>query len=130
MRLKKSVAYKKTVCFVATSSDARSCWCESVFNLFSVPSWIWSCFCIIREKISFSTPDFVDSEIGIGRLTSLTDFYEGAHLLFKKRNMSDCQKKISFFSNNAPEIHIFNSWGHQKLLLISTQLLDSTFFFN
>ena len=33
-------------------------------------------------------------------------------------------------SYNAPEIHIFNSWRHQKLLLVANQLQDSTFFKN
>ena len=41
-------------------------------------------------------PDFVDSEILIWGLTSLTDFYKRAHLFFKKQHVSDCQKKISF----------------------------------
>ena len=49
-----------------------------------------------REKINFARPDFVDSEIGIRGLTSLTDFYKRVHLLFKKRHVPDCQKKISF----------------------------------
>ena len=42
------------------------------------------------------------------------DFYERVHLLFKRRQVSDCQKKISFVqnlhgSNNATEIHILTS---------------------
>ena len=32
-------------------------------------------------------------------------------------------------SNNAPEIHILNSWQHQKLLLVPNQLQDSAFLF-
>ena len=39
--------------------------------------------CVNREKISFTGPDFVDSETVIWRLTSLTDFYKRVHLLFK-----------------------------------------------
>ena len=70
--------------------------CESLFTLFSVPSWIWSCFCVNREKISFSRSDFVVSEIAIWRLISLTNFYKRVYILFKKRHASDCQKKISF----------------------------------
>ena len=31
--------------------------------------------------------------------------------------------------NNAPETYIFNSWRHQKLLLVANQLQDSTFLF-
>ena len=31
--------------------------------------------------------------------------------------------------NNAPEIHIFNSWRYQKLLLLDNQVQDSTFLF-
>ena len=70
--------------------------CESLFTLFSVPSWIWSCFCVNREKISFSRSDFVVSEIAIWRLISLTNIYKRVYILFKKRHASDCQKKISF----------------------------------
>ena len=55
--------------------------CESAF---SVPSWIWSCFCENHEKISFSRPEFVDSEIVIWELTSLTDLSNRLHLLLKK----------------------------------------------
>ena len=61
--------------------DSRS---ESAFCLFSVPSWIWSCFCENHEKISFSRPEFVDSEIVIWELTSLTDLSNWVHLLLKK----------------------------------------------
>ena len=86
---KKALVIKKSVYFVDTYN-------ESVFNPFFVLSWIWSCFCVNREKISFPRPDFVDSEIVIWGLTSLTDFYERVHLLFKKWHLSDCQKKISF----------------------------------
>ena len=39
------------------------------------------------EKISFSRPDFVDSEIAICGLTSLTDFYKSVQLLFKKQQV-------------------------------------------
>ena len=42
--------------------------------------------------------------------------------------MSDCQNL--FYSNNAPEIHIFNTFRHQKLLLVANQLQDSTFLFD
>ena len=86
---KKALVIKKSVYFVDTYN-------ESVFNPFFVLSWIWSCFCVNREKISFPRPDFVDSEIVIWGLTSLTDFYKRVHLLFKKWHLSDCQKKISF----------------------------------
>ena len=40
--------------------------------------------------------DFVDSEIVVWGLTSLTDFHKRVHLLFRKRHVSDCQKKICF----------------------------------
>ena len=42
--------------------------------------------------------------------------------------MSNCQKNL-FCPNNAPEIHIFDSWQHQKLLLVANQLQDSTLLF-
>ena len=32
-------------------------------------------------------------------------------------------------SNNAPDIHILNSWRHQKLLSVPKQLQDNTFLF-
>ena len=38
-------------------------------------------------------------------------------------------KENHFCSNNAPEIHIFNYWRHQKLLLVASQLQDSSFLF-
>ena len=53
-------------------------------------------FVQIIKKISFSHPDFADSEIVIWGLTSLTDFYKRVQLLFKKRHVSDCQKEIFF----------------------------------
>ena len=37
-------------------------------------------------------------------------------------------KRKSLCANDAPQIHIFNSWPHQKLLLVANQLQDSTFF--
>ena len=46
--------------------------------------------------IGFPRPHFVDSEIVIWGLTSLTDFYKRGHLLFKKTTSVSCQKKISF----------------------------------
>ena len=39
-------------------------------------------------------------------------------------------KEDLFCSNNAPEIHIFNSLLHRKLLLVAKQLQDSTFYIN
>ena len=98
--------------------------CESVFNLFFVLSYIWSFFCVNREKISFSRPDFVDSEIVIWGLTSLMDFYKRVNLLFKKQLVSDCQKKISFVQTTWNS-H-FKLLQHQKLLLAANQLQDST----
>ena len=38
-------------------------------------------------------------------------------------------KENLFWSNNAPEVHIFNSWWQQKLLLVANQLEDSTLLF-
>ena len=38
-------------------------------------------------------------------------------------------KENPICSKKAPEIHIFNSWRHQKLLLVHNQLQDSTFLF-
>ena len=118
---KKKRWLQKSVYFVGTCN-------ESLFNPFFIPSWIWSCFCVNPEEISFPRPDFVDSEVVIWGLISLTDFHKRIHLLFKKRHVSDCQNL--FYSNNAPEIHIFNTFRHQKLLLVANQLQDSTFLFD
>ena len=38
-------------------------------------------------------------------------------------------KENLFFSNNAPEIYIFNSLRPQKLLTVANQLQDSSFLF-
>ena len=46
--------------------------------------------------IGFPRPNFVDSEIVIWGVTFLTNFYKRVNLLFKKRHVSDCQKKISY----------------------------------
>ena len=37
-------------------------------------------------------------------------------------------KEHLFCSNNTPEIHVFNFWRHQKLLVVAKQLQDSTLF--
>ena len=67
-----------------------------------------------REKISFSSPDFPDSEIVISGLTFLTEF-----TCCSKNDMYQIVKKNIFSSNSCalPEIQ-----------LISNQLEDSTFF--
>ena len=39
--------------FVGTFNDPRSSWCESVLNLFFVPSWTGSCFCVNRVNFSW-----------------------------------------------------------------------------
>ena len=102
---------------------------ESIFNPFFVPSWIWGCFCVNREKINFPRPDFVDSEIVIWGLTSLTDFYKSSPFV-QKTTCVRLSKGNLFCSNNTPEIYIFNSLRHQKLLLVAKQLQDSTFYIN
>ena len=130
----KCVVFKKSGCISLVPLMIRpSSWCESVFNLFFVPSWISSCFCVDGEKRSFYSPDFVDSEILIWRLTSLMNFYKRVQLLFKKRRLSDCQKKIAFvqithLKSTYLEIK-YHSWRHQQLLLVAKQLRDSTFLF-
>ena len=78
-----------------------------------------------KSKKKISRPDFVDSEIVIWRLTSLANFY---FPFIKKTTCVRLSKENIFSSNNAPEIHIVNSWRYQKLLLVANQLQDSTFF--
>ena len=94
--LKRSISSKKARISLVPLTIPSSSRYESLFNLFLVPSWIWSCFCVNGEKISFSCPDFVDSEIVIWGLTSLTNFYKRVHLSFRKQHVSNWQKKISF----------------------------------
>ena len=77
-----------------------------------------SCFCVNGEKISFSWPDFVDSEI---------DFYKSSTFV-RKTKCVRLSKENLICSNNAPKIHILNYWRHQKLL-VPNQLQDSTFLF-
>ena len=78
-------------------------------------------FSRIVKKISFSRTDFLDSEIVI--FTKEFAFYS-------KNDMYQIVKRKSlFFSNNIPEIHIFISWQHQKLLLAANQFQGSTFLF-
>ena len=65
----------------------------------------WKLFlCESCEKISLFRPDFMDSEIVIWGLTSLTDFYKRVHLLLNKHHASDCQKKISFVQIIPPKL--------------------------
>ena len=86
----------------------------------------------LREsgKNQFSSRRFRGFWNGDLTTTSLTNFHKSVHVLFKKRHVSDCQKENLICSNNAPEIHIFNSLRHQKLLLAANQLQDSTFLFD
>ena len=99
---------------------------ESEFNPFFVSSWTWSCFYVNREKISFPRPDFVDSEIAIWGITSLTDFYKRIHLSFKKRHVLDCQRKISFVEITHLKFK-FLTPHNIKSYLVANQLQDSTF---
>ena len=99
---------------------------ESVFNPFFVSSWTWSCFYVNREKISFPRPDFVDPEIAIWGITSLTDFYKRIHLSFKKRHVLDCQRKISFVEITHLKFK-FLTPHNIKSYLVANQLQDSTF---
>ena len=54
-------------------------------------------FVWIIGKISLSRPDFLDSEIVIWELTSLTNFYNRVHLLLKKDMFQFAERK-SFLS--------------------------------
>ena len=94
--LKRIISSKKARISLVPLTIPSSSRYESLFNLFFVPSWIWSCSCVNGEKISFSCPDFEDAKIAISGLTSLTNFYKRVHLSFRKQHVSNCQKKISF----------------------------------
>ena len=80
---KKSVGYKKAC--ISLVPIIHSLFRREFEVIFAWIAWI-----------GFARSDFVDSEIVIWGLISLTDFYKRVHLLFKKRHVSDCQKKISF----------------------------------
>ena len=70
---------------------------ESLVNSCFITLWIWSCFCVNREEISFPCPDFVDSEVVTWGLISLTDFHKRIHLLFKKRHVQPINWKVVLF---------------------------------
>ena len=53
--------------------------------------------CESCEKINLSRPGFLDTEIVIWGLTSLTDFYKRVHLLLKK-DMCQIAKRKSLLS--------------------------------
>ena len=84
---------------------------------------------IVWKKISFFRPDFVDFEIVIWGLISLTDFYKRVHILLKKTTCVRLPKENVFCPNNASATYIFNSWRHQKLFLVANQWQNSTFLF-
>ena len=93
--VEKSVAYKKVYISLAPLMIPLEVGVKAYLTIF-VPPWISSCFCVNDEKLRFSRPDSVGSEIFIWVLTSLMDFYKSVQLLFKRQHESDCQKKISF----------------------------------
>ena len=76
--------------------------CEKVFSLVFVLLWIWSCFCVNREKISFPSPHFWDFETVIWGLTSLTDFCKRVHLFIKKRKNISKVNYMNLFENLTP----------------------------
>ena len=58
---------------------------------YSVMNWLLSCESC--EKINLARPDFLDSEIVIWGLTSLTDFYKQVRLLLKKDMCQIAERK-------------------------------------
>ena len=100
-----SVTYKKVCISLVLLMIPPSSWCKSIFNLFFVPSWISSFFYLNGEKISFSRLYFVSFETVIWGLTFLMNFYKRVQLLFKKRQVSDFQKKISFVQKTYVDSH-------------------------
>ena len=102
---RKSVTYKKVCISLVLLMIPPSSWCKSIFNLFFVPSWISSFFYLNGEKISFSRLYFVSFETVIWGLTFLMNFYKRVQLLFKKRQVSDFQKKISFVQKTYVDSH-------------------------
>ena len=72
------------------------------------------------RKISLSRPDFVDSEIAIWGLTSLTSTH-----FVKKTSCVRLPIENLFCPNNASEPYNSISWQNQKLLSVGNQLQDS-----
>ena len=62
-------------------------------------------------------------------ISSLTDFYKWVHILLKKTTCIRLPNENVFCPNNASENYLFNSWLHQKLLLVANQYQDSPFLF-
>ena len=93
--LKRSTSYKKARISLVPLTKPPSSRYETLFNLIFSSVVNLKLFFAQIVKI-FSRPDFVDSEIAIWGLTSLTNFYKRVYLLFKKRHVSHCQTKISF----------------------------------
>ena len=114
-----------TQCFVVTSNDPPSSRFESVFNLFLfrreleevVLGWV------VGKKSVFLSRfrGFWNCDWG---LTSLTNFYQRVYILLKKETCVRLPKENVFCPNNACETYIFNSWQHQKLLLVASQFQD------
>ena len=125
MEVKKTLrlSWKKACVWLVPLMIPPSSWCQSVFNLFLFRREFDVVFAWIVKKISFSRPDFADSKIAIWGLTSLTGFIKEFTFRSKYVRLS---KENLFCSNNAPGIHIFKSWQHQKLLLVANQLKNST----
>ena len=65
------------------------------------------------------------AEIVIWGLKSLTVFYKQVYLLLKKATCVRSPKENLFCPNHASETYVFNSWRHQKVLLVTNQLQDS-----
>ena len=60
--VEKSVAYKKVYISLAPLMIPLEVGVKAYLTIF-VPPWISSCFCVNDEKLSFSRPDSVGSEI-------------------------------------------------------------------
>ena len=97
--LKKSVAFKKTVYFVGTYNEAYLIHFCFVMNLklFLRDCFVRNLKLFLREswRISFSRPDFVDSEIVIWGLSSLRGFYKKSSPFFQKNDMCYIIKRKS-----------------------------------
>ena len=127
--LKKKLLIKKVSISLVPLMIPPSSWYESVFNLFFVLSWNSSCFCVNGEKNEFFSSRFH----GFWNCDLRTDlfgrFLWKSSVLVQKTTCVRLSKENFICSKNAPEIHIFNSWRHQKLLLVPNELQDSTYFF-
>ena len=112
--LKKALQKKVCISLVPPLMIPPNSWCESGFNLFFAPSWILSCFFREWWKNKFFSSRFC----GFWNCDLRTDLFHGflKSSTVQKTICVRLLKENLICSNNAPEIHILNSWRHQVII--------------